>query len=183
MSFEHAQEFVAKWEGGYSDHPNDPGGPTNFGICLKFLKEQGTEIGDLDGDGEITVHDIRKMTKAQAAYIMKNAFWDKYISILDYDHPRMAMVCYDTAVNMGPGYAKKLLQEAIGGLIVDGVWGNKTWKAIQHANDLSVAKMMIELRNMRYDYLAERNPKLQVFLKGWKNRTADLMKAIHKRFV
>lgn len=180
MSFEKAQDFVFKWEGGYCNDPGDPGGPTNFGICLRFLREQGKDVGDLDGDGDIDVQDIRMMTKEHARHIMKKAFWDKDISILDYEHPRCAWVCYDTAVNMGLSYAKKLLQQAIGGLSVDGKWGPKTWAAIAKSRDLTVALCMLELRRGRYVYLAEHRQAFKAFLKGWLNRVNDLEKEIRK---
>jgi len=179
MSFDVIQRFVAKWEGGYSDHPNDPGGPTNYGICLRYLKEQGVEIGDLDGDGDIDAMDIRAMTPRQAAYIMKREWWDKDVSILDYDHPRCAMVVYDTSINMGKNYGKKLMQKALG-VSEDGIWGPITWKAIQKCRDYTTAKLMCEIRKDRYAYLAERNPKLAVFLDGWNNRVDDLMRLIRR---
>lgn len=37
--FEAAHAHVAKWEGGYFDHPDDPGGVTMYGVSLMFLKE------------------------------------------------------------------------------------------------------------------------------------------------
>lgn len=180
MSFDKIQDFVFKWEGGFCDDKNDPGGATNYGICVRFLKGQSLEDGDMDGDGDIDVDDIKKMTKSQARYIMKKNFWDKDIAILDYEHPRMAMVTYDTAVNMGLHYAKKLLQEAIGGLTVDGIWGPKTWAAIKKFNDLYGAVFMIELRRGRYAYLVGKNKKLECFYRGWINRCNDLEREIRK---
>jgi len=40
-SFEAAHAFTARWEGGLVDHPDDPGGVTNFGVSLRFLQAQG----------------------------------------------------------------------------------------------------------------------------------------------
>ena len=180
MSFDRAQDFVFKWEGGYCNDPGDPGGPTNFGVCLRFLKEQGLSVGDIDHDGDIDIHDIKALTKEQAKLIMRRAFWCKDFATMDYEHPLMTMVAYDTAVNMGLGYAKRLLQQAIGGLSVDGIWGPKTWAAIAKQQDFRCALRMIELRRDRYRYLADRNKNLKQFLKGWLNRANDLEKEISK---
>lgn len=51
--FEAAHAHAAKWEGGYFDHPNDPGGVTMYGVSLMFLKELELWEGDIDGDGDI----------------------------------------------------------------------------------------------------------------------------------
>ena len=48
-AFNLAHAHVAKWEGGYIDHPNDPGGVTMYGISLMFLKSLGLVDGDIDG--------------------------------------------------------------------------------------------------------------------------------------
>ena len=34
-------DFILKWEGGYTDHPNDPGGATNMGVTIGTLKGLG----------------------------------------------------------------------------------------------------------------------------------------------
>ena len=48
--------FILKWEGGFVNHPNDPGGATNMGVTLKTWKSQGY---DKDGDGDIDVIDLK----------------------------------------------------------------------------------------------------------------------------
>ena len=178
MSFEKAHAFVAKWEGGLTDHPSDPGGITNYGVSLRFLRDQGLDVGDIDKDGDIDADDIRKLTKEDAKVIFRRVFWPPQFKLLDETHPLCAMVCYDTSVNMGLSYGIKLLQQALGGLAVDGIWGPLTWLAVSHSEDKPTALRMIDLRGARYDFLAERNPSLKVFLRGWHNRINDLAKQI-----
>ena len=59
---------VLKYEGGYTNNPADPGGPTNFGITLtdyrKYINSQGT------------AEDVRGMTVDQAKIIYKARYWD-----------------------------------------------------------------------------------------------------------
>lgn len=183
MGFDLAHSFIAHWEGGLTDHPSDPGGITNFGVSLRFLKSLGPELGDIDGDGDIDATDIRNLTREDAKRIFKREFWDRLnLDRVDCWTPKCAFVLYDTAVNMGAGYARKLFQQALGGLVVDGIWGPKTWAKIENINnDERIALLMISLREERYRYIVERRPASKVFLNGWLNRINALEKAITKR--
>ena len=69
--FEAAHAHVAKWEGGYFDHPNDPGGVTMYGVSLMFLKGLDLWEGDIDGDGDIDRDDVLAVTKDTARDIFK----------------------------------------------------------------------------------------------------------------
>lgn len=91
---------LLKDEGGYSNHPNDPGGPTNFGITLgdyrKYINSQGT------------AQDVRSMTVDQAKAIYKSKYWDA----LDCDNLPSGVdyTCFDYGVNSGLGRPRKVLQ-------------------------------------------------------------------------
>ena len=90
-TFEDALKFVLKWEGGYSNDPNDPGGETKFGISKKAYPYE----------------DIKNMTLERAEKIYYENYWlkagcDKLTSPLD-------IVVFDTAVNMGVSRAKEFL--------------------------------------------------------------------------
>ena len=69
--------FILKWEGGFVDHPNDPGGATNMGVTLKTWKSQGY---DKDGDGDIDVIDLKKITKQDAIKMLKNNYWSRWFA-------------------------------------------------------------------------------------------------------
>ena len=174
-TFEKAHDFVSRWEGGYVDNPADPGGATNYGISLRFLKGKGLDIGDIDGDGDIDVDDIRALTLDKAKALMRRNFWDVFP--LDNVKPLCAMVIYDTAVNMGVGYAKKMTQQALG-VAVDGRWGPLTWGALKLCNDRKTAAAMCQLRRERYCELARNNPALGAFLKGWLRRVDALEREV-----
>jgi lysozyme family protein len=91
---------LLKDEGGYTNNPSDPGGPTNFGITLgdyrKYISPQGTAI------------DVRNMTVEQAKTIYKSKYWDA----LDCDNLPSGVdySVFDYGVNSGLGRPKKALQ-------------------------------------------------------------------------
>jgi hypothetical protein len=89
--------FVFKWEvgnapnGGYTDHPLDPGGETKWGIS----KRANPDV------------DIKNLTKAGAIDIYKQKYWKEDWDKLPFP---LAACCMDTSVNMGPVRAQKLLE-------------------------------------------------------------------------
>ena len=165
--FERAHAFVARWEGGYVDHPDDPGGVTSCGISLRALRGMGLELGDLDGDGDIDADDIRAMTPERAAVIMRRNYWDPLQ--LDRLPGELALVLYDTAVNMGPGTARRMAQAALG-VTVDGIWGPKTWAALLACRAERTARAVIRERRGRYTALLVAHPEMKSFYLGWQRR-------------
>lgn len=198
--FSRAVADVLKTEGGYVDHPRDPGGATKYGISLRFLKVEGKldldgdgiADFDLDFDGDIDGADIRKLTLQQARVLYNRCFWQA--AACDGLPPPIGEMVFDQAVNGGLNASKKLLQTAIniclaksGGALtappeiaVDGVVGAQTLDAmtwIIRWNRLGTSALVVGYREAaaaRYRDLVHRNPKLRVFLKGWLRRAANL---------
>ena len=180
-NFETAVEKVLEHEGGYVDHANDPGGATNYGISLRFVKQSTGIDLDVDGDGDIDADDIKAMTPDQAKEIYKTEFWEKY----GYDmieNSDVATKIFDMCVNMGPRQAHKLVQRACNAatnskdLVEDGILGNKSFEAVNEiglaltSSSASLLDPIREVQSNFYKTLAEKKPKLQVFLKGWLRR-------------
>ena len=168
--FEAAHAHVAKWEGGYFDHPNDPGGVTMYGVSLMFLKELDLWEGDIDGDGDIDRDDVLAVTKDTARDIFRRHFWDRPRA---GEMPPLVAVCfYDFAVNAGVPRAARMLQ----GLLrvgVDGIVGRNTLTAAASCNQRELASLMLLEREQWYRSLAAQKPKSAAFLRGWLNRTSD----------
>ena len=92
--FDSALEFVLRWEGGYVNHPTDPGGETNMGISKRAYPNE----------------DIKNMTRERAAFLYRRDYWDA--CNCDALLPGMALMAFDTAVNCGVKRAKAWLLTA-----------------------------------------------------------------------
>ncbi len=151
MSFDFALAVILKHEGGYVNHPSDPGGETNFGISKRAYPSLN----------------IKTLTKEQAGEIYRRDYWDP---IKGDSLPLMLSIfAFDTAVNMGVSRAAHMLQVAAG-VTQDGVIGPKTLKACQKAPQ-AVLERMATLRIIRYTQL----DKFDVFGRGWITRTVNVL--------
>lgn len=144
-------DIILKNEGGYVNHPNDPGGETNFGIAKKFYP-------DLD---------IKNLTHNQAIEIYHLDYWDK-MNLLGINNENLVLHLFDMGVNAGIKTAIKMIQRIVGAK-ADGSIGPITTGLINdYPEDL--AELYKAERKKYYSNLARRKPDLQVFLNGWLNR-------------
>ena len=179
-SFEVALAFTAKWEGGLTDHPADPGLITKYGVSLRWLRSMGHDVGDIDGDGDIDADDVRALTFDQAKNLFRARFWAAY----DLDKlPQIVATChYDCTVNVGPKQATLLTQRACNSIIgpydvrlgEDGLFGNNTRGFLAMHSTPTLILAMMDQREAFYNRLAVQRPELKVFLRGWLNRCTDL---------
>ena len=178
-----AQEIL-KAEGGFVNDPDDPGGPTNYGVTLKTLKRLGH---DLNQDGLVDIADLKQLSAAQAVQIfIKDHFYKPQIDQLP--HMLHAPV-FDMYVN-SESHAVKVLQRTLilfdMGITVDGVIGPITIAATQtaarRALDHLVGAYGIERVNY-YLSLADAWPNLRKFARtrrgakgGWIKRAEKYMR-------
>lgn len=125
--FAECVDFVLRHEGGYVDHPRDPGGATNFGISLRYARSKGAMF-DLDKDGDVDKDDIVLVRRDMAAQVYKDWFWRDVRA--DELVPGIDLCTFDYAVNSGPGRAIRGLQSALG-VKVDGFFGPGTLAAVR----------------------------------------------------
>lgn len=188
--FNTAFDLLCQHEGGYVNNPNDPGGPTKYGISLRFLKKEGHLIdGDIDNDGDIDMYDIKNMTKEEAYKIYDSCFWSKN-NIDQIDSQELSDMIFGLCVNMGSNKAIKLLQEVTNKLIsndyrdadpgrltlkyrpitVDGSMGEKTIRKINSFQPERILCLYKQEAKNFYVYLTQKNKKLLEFLDGWIRR-------------
>ena len=158
--FEKAFRFLLKWEGGYVNDPDDPGGETKFGLSKRAFP-------DLD---------IKNLTEDDAKEIYFKHYWIP-LKCHKLDWP-LNIVLFDTGVNLGIKRASKLLQEAINSfgyrLVVDGIIGPKTLK---YAKMIDPSKLALRLIRERVKYYSHLNH-LDKFKNGWINRCFDLIESV-----
>lgn len=154
---------ILRHEGGYVDHPADPGGATNMGITHKTL----ARWRGIDPWWELPKTEIRALARAEASAIYKALYWERckagsLPSGLD-------LAVFDYAVNSGPDRAVRVLQ-ALVGVVQDGFVGPVTLAAVGKRD----ARALIEaLCDQRMSFL-QRLAAWASFGRGWTSRVTDI---------
>jgi lysozyme family protein len=160
-NFERSLALVLKHEGGWADHPADPGGATMKGVTIgtyrRFINAKGTKA------------DLRNITNAQLAKVYREQYWnavraDELPDGLDY-------AVFDFAVNSGPGRAARYLQGVLG-VVIDGQIGPATIKA---AKSYRTSDIIENLCGDRMAFLQGLET-WKTFGKGWSSRVAGVRK-------
>ena len=175
-SFQRAAEFTLEFEGGYVRHPNDPGGATNHGISLRFLRRLGHGLADIDGDGDVDADDVRLLDVEHALQLYYDRFW--LAMDLDTLPERIAAKVFDIAVNMGPRAAVRTLQRGLKALQFtledDGLLGpitrRTTFEALAGRTHEPLLAAMRAEQAAAYRLLVRQNPDFADFLRGWLRR-------------
>ena len=156
MNFDQAFDILLGHEGGYSDHPADPGGKTRFGITEAVAREAGYR------------GDMRELPLDLAKRIYKDRYWDAVRAEELPEAIRYAV--FDAAVNSGPRQAIRWLQRAVG-VRDDGVIGPITLGAVRATDPQVLLRRMLSAR-LRFMTGLSNWP---AFGRGWARRIADLM--------
>ena len=151
--------IIKKWEGGYSDNPNDRGGATNSGVTLAVYQS-------VYGKNK-TKNDLKKMTNEQWNYIFTKLYWNKWKAD-EIKNQSIANILVDWVWMSGLGTIKKI--QSLFGLTADGIVGNKTISYINSHDQEEVFNKIWNRRKQFYESLVKNNPSQKVFLKGWMNR-------------
>jgi lysozyme family protein len=163
-----------------------------FNDCLERLFDRegrvDTEVaGDPDTSWGVTqdtydswrrfhglpLQDVDLGTPTEFTAIYRERFWDA-CKCPSLPKP-LDEIVFDVAVNSGQGAAIRLLQEALGGIVIDGIVGSKTLMAAQASETDVVAARMIRGRVNQYTVLALTNPKKRHLLMGWLHRVGKLL--------
>jgi lysozyme family protein len=157
--FSEALEIILHHEGGYVNHPKDPGGETNLGVTKRVYEDFGGE------------KEMKDLTKADVEPIYKKNYWDR---VKGDDLPEGLDLCiFDFAVNAGPGRAAKFIQRLVK-TTVDGGIGPNTLKCINdHVEHYGVATTIDQYQSERQNYY-ESLSNFETFGRGWTRRVDEV---------
>jgi lysozyme family protein len=163
MNYESCLERVLRHEGGYTNHPSDPGGPTNFGITIgdyrKYVKP------------EATAANVQAMTLDEAKMIYRTKYWDvvrcdELPSGIDY-------AVFDYGVNSGVTRAGRVLRRVLKLADDSSAVSDAVITAAQAAD---VQSVIVAICDERLAFLQSLKT-WSVFGKGWGRRVAEVKSA------
>ena len=164
-NYDHCLEMILHHEGGYVNHPKDPGGETNLGVTKRVWEEHGG------------TKDMKDLTVEDVAPIYKKSSWDR---VKGDDLPSGLDLCvFDFGVNAGTGRAARYLQSMIG-TTVDGGIGPNTLKALEsYVKVEGLAATIDTYQSNRQEYY-EKLSTFETFGRGWTRRVKETTEAAHK---
>lgn len=175
-------QLVLAHEGGYVNHPKDPGGATNKGVTQAVYNSYRKSHG-------LTTQSVRKITGVEVSEIYRKSYWNKVEG--DRLPAGVDYAVFDYAVNSGVAKSSKDLQRVLnlnsslfglsGKLKVDGIIGDATIEAVCKAADVDEVSLIQIFCNYRMSFLYSLKT-FTYFGKGWTrrvlgdkpNKTADV---------
>lgn len=157
-NFDECLKMLLKHEGGFVNHPRDPGGMTNLGVTRTvYEKWVGRKVSE---------QEMRDLKTEDVAPLYKQKYWDRckcdeLPSGLDWS-------VFDWAVNSGTGRSAKALQGIIGA-VQDGGIGPKTLKLVEEHDSKQMIEKMHDKRQGFYEGLKT----FDTFGKGWTRRNYE----------
>lgn len=153
LTFDEIFDRLIGHEGGYVNHPKDPGGETNWGITKNTAVANGY------------TGSMKALTREQAKAIYKKAYWER--AQCDQYDPAIGYQLFDMVVNHGAGNAIRMLQRAVG-VADDGRVGPITLAAIKRKSLSDVSMLLSAERLEFYAKLSTGG----TFWRGWTRRVA-----------
>ena len=160
-NYDKCLKTILHHEGGYVNHPKDPGGETNLGVTKRVYQEHGG------------TKDMKDLLVEDVAPIYKKGYWDK---MKGDDLPGGLDLCvFDFGVNAGPGRAAKFLQSMIGTTVDGGIGPNTLAKVEEYVRENGEHETVKKFQEMRQKYY-EQLSTFATFGKGWTRRVEETTK-------
>lgn len=168
-NFRPSLALVLAHEGGYSNHPLDPGGATNFGVTQKVYDAYRNYHGS-------KLQPVKNIASSEVSDIYNKNYWrlvrgDSLPCGIDY-------AVFDFAVNSGVSRAVKYLQRLVG-VEADGVIGFMSLDAIEKADRANPEKLIAQYCSNRLEFLKQL-PSFNTFGLGWTRRVVGYQAGVQK---
>ena len=160
-NYDECLKTILHHEGGYVNHPKDPGGETNLGVTKRVYQEHGG------------TKDMKDLLVEDVAPIYKKGYWDR---MKGDDLPGGLDLCvFDFGVNAGPGRAAKFLQSMIGTTVDGGIGPNTLAKVEEYIRENGEHESVEKYQALRQEYY-EQLSTFDTFGKGWTRRVEETTK-------
>jgi len=164
-NFSECLKLVLHHEGGYVNHPKDPGGETNMGVTKRVYEEFGG------------TKDMKDLEFEDVMPIYKKNYWDR---VKADDLPAGLDLCvFDFGVNAGTGRAAKYLQSLVGAT-ADGAIGPNTLKTVEVYVQIEGIEATIEAYQKNRQGYYEKLKTFETFGRGWTRRNNETTEAALK---
>ncbi len=163
-AFASALTVIFGHEGGYSQHPKDPGGATKYGITLKVLGEwRGRRVAPID---------VKALTRQEASEIYHARYWQR--AACDQWPAGLDLLVFDAAVNSGVSRALHWMQRAAL-LPADGLLHEAHIAAIRASDP---HQLIDRYSDIRLNFLRSLHT-WPIFGRGWSRRVEDIRQRTH----
>ena len=158
-NWEKSLEVILHHEGGYVNHPKDPGGETNMGVTKRVYEDFGG------------TKDMKELTKEDVEPIYKKNYWDR---VKGDDLPEgLDLMIFDFAVNAGTGRAAKFIQRLVNTTVDGGIGPNTLGKIKEYVVTYGIEETIRSYALMRQNYY-ESLSTFDTFGRGWTRRVSEV---------
>ena len=162
-NYQKCLETILHHEGGYVNHPKDPGGETNLGVTKRVYESWVME-------NDLNQKDMKDLLVEDVAPIYKKNDWDRVKG--DQLPNGLGLCVFDFGVNAGTGRAAKYLQTMIG-TVADGGIGPNTLKALgNYVEENGLEQTIKNYQEARQEYY-ESLSTFETFGRGWTRRVNE----------
>ena len=157
-NYQKCLDMILHHEGGYVNHPKDPGGETNLGVTKRVYEEWGG------------TKDMKDLEVEDVAPIYRKNYWDR---IKADELPSGLDLCvFDFGVNAGTGRSAKYLQTLIGTTADGGIGPNTLSKLADYVDENGIEDTIKNFQAERQSYY-ESLSTFETFGRGWTRRVEE----------
>jgi len=164
-NYQKCLDMILHHEGGYVNHPKDPGGETNLGVTKKVYEDFGG------------TKDMKDLTVEDVAPIYEKNYWGRMKC--DSIPSGLDLCVFDFGVNAGTGRSAKFLQTMIGTTADGGIGPNTLSKLSDYIDENGVEEAIKNFQLERQGYY-ESLSTFETFGKGWTRRVEETTDAALK---